>query len=185
MATLIYASNVSLDGFTEDATGAFDWGVHDEAIHDFYTDMLRGVGTQLLGRRMYETMAVWETEPAFAEESRAGADFAAAWQDSDKWVYSTTLTEAITARTRVLPAFDVEEVRSLKTSEATDILVSGPGLAGLAMSAGLVDQVRMIISPITVGGGKPAFPLDQRFDLELIDERRFESGGVYVAYSVR
>ena len=185
MATLIYASNISLDGFTEDANGAFDWGVHDEAIHDFYTDMLRGVGTQLLGRRMYETMAVWETEPAFAAESRAGADFASAWQDSDKWVYSTTLTEATTARTRVLRAFDVDEVRSLKASATADILVSGPELAGTAMRAGLVDQARMIISPITVGGGKPAFPLDRRFDLELVDERRFESGAVYVAYRVR
>ena len=98
MAKLIYATNTSLDGFTEDATGSFDWSTPDEDVHEFYNDMMRGVGTQLLGRRMYETMAVWETEPSFAEESAVLADFAAAWRDSDKLVYSTTLTDPVTWR---------------------------------------------------------------------------------------
>ena len=185
MGKLIYATNTSLDGFTEDATGAFDFSVPDEDVHVFYNDMMRGVGTQLLGRRMYETMAVWETDPAFAEESPVLSDFAAAWQDSDKLVYSTTLTEPITKRTRIVPAFAAEEVRALKEASPAELMVSGPELAAHAMRAGVVDEVRVVLCPVTVGAGKPAFPTDLRLDLELIDERCFGNGAVHVAYRVR
>jgi len=170
MGTLIYPTNTSLDGYTEDASGSFDFTEPDEAVHVMYNDMMRGVGTQLLGRRMYETMAVWETEPSFAEESAVQADFAAAWQDSDKVVYSTTLTEPVTKRTRIV--------------SAADLAVSGPELAAHALRAGLVDEVRVVVAPVTVGAGKPAFPMDLRLDLELTDERRFGNGAVYVAYRV-
>jgi dihydrofolate reductase len=185
MGKLIYAINTSLDGYMEDASGSFDWSVPDDAVHVFYNDMMRGVGTQLLGRRMYQTMAVWETEPAFAEESEIMADFAAGWQDSDKVVYSTTLTEPITARTRIVRAFDADEVRALKEASSADLLVGGPGLAAEALRAGLVDEIRLVMSPVAVGAGKPALPTDQRLDLELLDERRFGNGAVRVAYRVR
>jgi len=185
MGKLIYATNNSLDGFTEDATGSFDWSVPDEEVHEFYNDMMRGVGTQLLGRRMYETMAVWETDPSFIEESPIQADFAAAWQDSDKVVYSTTLTDPLTKRTRIVPAFDADEVRGLKVESSAELLVGGPGLAAHALRAGVVDEIRLVLAPVTVGAGKPAFPTDLRLDLELIDERRFGNGAVYVAYRVR
>jgi len=185
MGKLIYATNTSLDGFTEDASGSFDWSVPDEEVHEFYNDMMRGVGTQLLGRRMYETMAVWETEPSFFEDSAVLADFAAAWQDSDKFVYSTTLTEPVTKRTRIVPAFDADHVRALKEASSGDLLVGGPGLAAHALRAGVVDELRVVLSQVTVGAGKPAFPTDLRMDFELIDERRFGNGAVLVAYRVQ
>lgn len=146
---------------------------------------MRGVGVQLLGRRMYETMAVWETDPSLAQTSPVLADFAAAWLDSDKVVYSTTLTEPITTRTRILPAFEAEEVRALKASSSGDLLVGGPELAGHALRAGLVDEIRVVLSPVTVGAGKPAFAPDLRLDLELVDERRFGNGAVLVVHRVR
>jgi dihydrofolate reductase len=184
MGTLIYATNTSLDGFTEDASGSFDWSMPDDDLHTFFNDMMRGVGLQLLGRRMYETMAVWETDPSFAQESPVLADFAAAWQDSDKVVYSTTLTEPITARTGIVSSFDADDAGELKDSTTADVLVSGPGLAAHALRAGLVDELRVVIHPAAVGAGKPALPDDVHLDLELIDERRFANGAVYLGYRV-
>lgn len=185
MGKLIYATNTSIDGFTEDAAGSFDWSVPDEELHLFFNDMMRGIGIQLLGRRMYETMAVWETEPSFFEESPVLADFAAAWQDSDKLVYSTTLTEPVTTRTRIVTAFDGDEVRAVKEASPSDLLVGGPELAGHALRAGLVDEIRLVLAPVAVGAGKPALPTDLRLDLELVAERRFGNGAVHVAYRVR
>lgn len=185
MGKLIYAINTSLDGFAEDATGSFDWSVPDEDVHQFYNDMMRGVGTQLLGRRMYETMAVWETDPSFAEESAIQADFAAAWKDSEKLVYSSTLSDPITKRTRIVPVFNADEVRALKESSSGDLLVGGPGLAAHALRAGVVDELLLTLSPVAIGAGKPALPTDLRLDLELIDERRYDNGAVHVAYRLR
>jgi len=185
MGKLVYVTNTSLDGFTEDATGSFDWSEPNEELHEFYNDMMRGVGTQLLGRRMYETMAVWETDPSFAEESAVLADFAAAWRDSDKLVYSTTLTDPCTDRTRIVPAFEADEVRTVKEASSAEVLVGGPTLAAHALRAGVVDELRVILVPVVVGAGKPAFPTDLRLDLELVDERRFGNGAVHVAYRVR
>lgn len=185
MGKIIYSANMSLDGYIEDASGSFDWSVPDEELHQFFNDLLRGIGTHLLGRRMYETMAVWETDPSLAEDSPVMADFAAVWQDADKVVYSTTLTEPSTTRTRIARAFDADEVRSLKEASSADLLVSGPGLAAHALRAAVVDELHMVLSPVTVGAGKPAFPTDLRLDLELLDQRRFGNGAVYVAYRVR
>lgn len=184
MGKLFYAINTSLDGFMEDATGAFDWSVPDQEVHEFYNDMIRGVGTQLLGRRMYETMAVWETEPSFFEGSAVLSDFAAAWQDSDKLVYSTTLADLVTARTRIVPAFDADEVRALKEASPADLIVGGPGLAAHALRAGVVDEVRLVLFPVVVGAGKPAFPTDLRLDLSLVGEGAFGGGAVHVTYRV-
>lgn len=185
MGKLIYAINISLDGFMEDSSGSFDWSVPSVEVHEFYNDMMRGIGTQLLGRRMYETMTVWETDPSFAEESAVLADFAAAWQDSEKIVFSTTLTAPVTKRTRIVSAFDAAEVRAVKEAASADLLVGGPGLAAHALRAGLVDEVSVVVTPVAVGAGKPAFPTDLRLDLQLIDERRFGNGTVHLAYRVQ
>ena len=185
MGKLIYGTNTSLDGFTEDVAGSFDWSVPDDGVHLYWNEVMRGVGTQLLGRRMYETMAVWETDPALAEESDIQADFAAAWQDSEKVVFSTTLREPMTNRTRILSAFDEVEARALKEATSADLLVGGPGLAAHALRAGLVDEIQLVVSPITVGRGKPAFASDLRLELDLISERRFGNGAVQMAYRVR
>ncbi|MCX7619298.1 MAG: dihydrofolate reductase family protein [Acidimicrobiales bacterium] len=185
MGTLWYLANCSLDGFTEDESGSFDWSAPDEELHRFYNDLMAGIGFQLLGRRMYETMAVWETDPSFVALSPVLAEFAAAWQDSDKIVYSSTLTEPITARTRISSSFDVREIESLKASTAADLLVSGPELAGHALRAGLVDRIGLVLVPVIIGGGKPALPPGLRLELELVDHRRFGNGSVYVAYRPR
>ncbi len=185
MGKLIYAINTSLDGFTRDASGSFDWSVPSEDVHVFYNDMMRGIGTQLLGRRMYETMSVWETDPALAAESPVLADFAVAWQDSDKVVYSTTLTQPVTTRTRIASAFDADEVRALKDASTGDLLVGGPVLAAHALRAGVVDELLLTLFPVAVGAGDPALPYDLRLDLDLIDERRFGNGAMHMAYRIR
>lgn len=184
MGKLIYAINTSLDGFIEDASGAFDWSEPDEEVHRHYNELMWSVGTQLLGRRMYETMAVWETEPALAEESEIGSDFAAAWQDSDKLVHSTTLVDPITERTRIVPRFVADDVRALKEASSTDLMVGGPELATHALHAGVVDEVQLILSPVALGAGKAALPTDLRLDLELVEERPFANGAVLLAYRV-
>ncbi|MCB0988436.1 MAG: dihydrofolate reductase family protein [Microthrixaceae bacterium] len=185
MGTLIYATNTSLDGFTEDSSGSFDWSVPDEALHEHFNEMMRGIGTQLLGRRMYETMQVWETDPNFFEESPVLTDFADAWQNSEKIVYSRTLTSPSTKRTSIVSEFDPEAVRVLKEASPADLLVSGPTLAAEALRAGLVDVIQLVLAPVAVGAGKPALPTDLRLDLELIEQRRFDQGAVLLAYRVR
>ena len=175
---LIYVTNCSLDGFTEDATGDFQWSEPDEELHQFFNDLLRPVGTQLLGRRMYEAMAVWETDPSLATRSPVLADFASVWQDSDKIVYSRTLDAPVTARTRIERDFDPAAVERLTASAPTDVSISGPELAGQAIHAGLVDEFQLLVHPVVVGAGKPALPPGVRLDLELLEERRFEGCGV-------
>jgi dihydrofolate reductase len=184
MGTLVYATNVSLDGYIEDASGAFDWSQPGEDVHAFYNDFMGRVDIQLLGRRIYETMAVWETDPSFAAGSPILSEFAAAWQDSDKVVLSTTLAAPITERTRIVRTFDPDEVRRLKASTTAELGVSGAELAGHAFRAGLVDVVSLMVFPVVVGAGKPAFAPDLRLDLELDEERRFANGVVHLTYRV-
>ena len=184
MAKLIYAINTSLDGFIEDASGSFDWSTPDEEVHTFYNELMRGIGTQLLGRRMYETMAVWETDPSFAEESPILADFAAAWQDSDKVVYSSALKEPVTTRTRIVQDFVADDVRALKQTSTSDVLIGGPELAAHALRAGLVDELLLTLFPVVVGRGKRALPDDLRANLKLIDERRLGKVAVHLAYQI-
>ena len=183
---LIYVTNCSLDGFTEDPSGKFDWSEPDEELHQFFNDLVRPIGTQLLGRRMYETMAVWETDPSLAASSPVLADFAAVWQDSDKVVYSRTLDAPVTARTRIERDFDPSAVQRLVASAPTDVSVSGPELAAQAIQAGIVDELHLVVHPAVVGAGKPALPPGVRLDLELVEERTFEGCGVVsVRYRVR
>jgi dihydrofolate reductase len=185
MAKLVYLFISSLDGYVEDAGGRFDWAAPGEEAHAFANELDAGVGTYLYGRRMYETMAVWETDPALAEHSPVTGEFAASWQAAEKVVYSTTLDEPSTRRTRIERRFDADAVRELKAAAESDLAIGGAELAGLALTAGLVDEYHAFIAPAIVGGGKRALPDDLRLDLELTDERRFEDGMVYLHYRVR
>jgi dihydrofolate reductase len=185
MATLIYATNASLDGYIEDETGSFDWTMPGEDLHAYYNDLVRGVGTFLYGRRLYETMAVWETDESLAAESDLLADFARSWQDADKIVYSTTLESVPTARTRIERVFDPAAVARLKESATRDLAIGGAALGAQALRAGLVDECLLVVLPILVGGGKRAWPDGVRIDLELLDERRFANGTVLLRYRSR
>jgi dihydrofolate reductase len=185
VAKLIYGTNASLDGYIEDASGSFEWTEPDEEVHRFWNDVTRGIGTHLLGRRLYETMAVWETDPGFAADDPVAAEFAEVWQDADKVVYSRTLDAPMTTRTRVERQFEPDSVRRLKADADRDLLVGGAELAGEAFRAGVVDECLLVLSPIAVGGGKPAFADGVRVALELVEERRFSSGKVLLRYEVR
>ena len=185
MAKLIYASNTSLDGWTEDADGGFDWGVPDDDVFAAIAEVMRSARTYVYGRRMYEVMAVWETDPSLAAASEARGDFAAAWQAADKVVHSTTLDDVPTARTRIERRFDPGAVRALADSAARDVLVGGPTLAAQALAAGIVDECRLWVWPLLLGGRNPALPADVRADLELLDEHRFAGGVVGLRYRVR
>ena len=182
MAKLIYSAMASLDGYLEDEEGRFEWAAPDEQVHAFANDLERSVGSHLYGRRMYETMSVWETDPTLAAASEVMADFAKVWQAADKVVYSTTLPAVSTARSRLERSFDPETVRDMKQSATADLTVGGANLAAHAYKGRLVDECHLLIHPGLVGGGKPALPRDTRADLELVDERRFTSGVVYLRY---
>jgi dihydrofolate reductase len=165
MAKLIYVTNVSLDGYIEDADGSFEWTAPNDEVFSFITDLVRPVGTYLYGRRIYETMAVWETQPDLAAQSELMADFANIWQAADKIVYSTTLPVVSTANTRLERRFDPDVVRDMKRSAASDLTVGGATLAAHAFNTGLVDECHLFVSPVLVGEGKPAFPSNARVQL--------------------
>jgi dihydrofolate reductase len=182
MAKLIYGVIASLDGYTADANGNFDWAAPDEEVHAFVNDLERSVGTYLYGRKMYETMVVWETPDSFAGDSPVTQDYAAIWQAADKIVYSTTLEEPSSARTRIERAFDPAEVLQLKASLDRDVSIGGPHLAASAIRAGLVDEYHFFVTPVIVGGGTHWLPDDVFVKLELVDEHRFAGGVVHLHY---
>jgi dihydrofolate reductase len=182
MAKLIYSAITSLDGYIEDETGSFAWAEPDDEVHAFVNDLQRSFGTYLYGRRMYETMAVWETDPTFAQHSPVTRDFAETWQAADKIVYSKTLESAPTARTRIEREFEPEAISALGATASRDLVVGGAELAAHAFRAGLVDECHLFLAPVAVGRGKRALPDDVRLDLELLDERRFRKGMVYLRY---
>src|SRR5262245_36262110 len=184
MATLIYATNVSLDGCIEDAHGALDWAPPDDDVLAATTTLLRSVGTFLYERRLYEAMAVWETNPAIAEQSDLTADFSSAWRAADKIVYSTTLTAVPTATTRLEHHFDPNAVRKLKAETTSDLTIGKTNLAARAFEAGLVDECQLFVWPMILGGGKPAFPAGVRANLKLLDEHRFGNGVVHLRFRV-
>jgi dihydrofolate reductase len=185
MAKLIYSAIMSLDGYIEDKHGNFDWAMPDEEMHQFINDLERSAGTYLYGRRMYETMMVWETDASFAADSPITLDFAEIWQAVDKIVYSRTLKAVATARTRIERDFDPEVIRQLKATTDRDILIGGPALAAHALRAGLVDELHLFLAPIIVGEGKQFFPNNVRLELELLAKRRFGNGMIYLRYQTK
>lgn len=185
MARLIYSAISSLDGHTEDMDGNFDWATPDEEVHRFINNLERTAGTYLYGRRMYETLMVWETDPNLAADSPITRDFAEIWQAANKIVYSRTLQAASTRKTQLERNFDPEAIRQLKETVEQDILIGGPELAAHAFRAELIDECQFFITPIIVGGGKPALPDNVRLELELLEERRFGNGVVLLRYRTR
>jgi len=183
MAKLIYSTNTSLDGFIEDPSGSFDWTAPDDEVLAYVNERLRPVGTYLFGRRLYETMVVWETMST-ADAPRPVQDFAAIWRAADKVVYSTTLHDVATAQTRVERTFDVDTVRAMKDAAARDLAVGGAALAAEAIRAGLVDELHVYLAPVVLGGGKPWLPEQVRLGLDLLDEHRFASGIVHLRYAI-
>jgi dihydrofolate reductase len=176
---LVYSTIASLDGYTTDPEGNIDWSAPDEEVLAFINDLERDIGTYLYGRRMYETMVVWETASP-EERSPAVRDYIGIWRAADKVVYSSTLRTAPSARTRIERRFDPGAVRTLK--EQGNVSVGGPDLAAQAIRAGLVDEYQTFVAPVLVGGGQPVFPEGFRARLELVDERRFAGGVVYSRY---
>lgn len=178
MAKLIYIMNVSLDGYVADRDGDFNWTTPTPEYFSAILELVRPAGTYLYGRRLYETMAVWETAhlepnaPAYVPGLKElETDFANVWRSADKIVYSRTLQRASSARTRI-DAFDPDQVRQLKATSARDLTVGGPHIAAAMIAANLVDEFHAFVHPIIVGGGNPWLPQDRRIPLELVGEQR-------------
>ncbi|RUQ98244.1 dihydrofolate reductase family protein [Labedella endophytica] len=194
MGRLLYSTIASLDGYITDADGEFDWAEPDPEVHAFINDLERPVGTYLYGRRTYEVMAYWETaalDPASepegpdAERAAVALDYAELWRAAEKVVYSTSLEEVSTARTRLERTFDPDAVRALVAASDTDVGLGGAMLAAEAMRAGLVDEYHVFTFPVIVGGGTPHYPAGVRANLQLLESRTFASGVVYARYAVR
>ena len=182
MGKLVYLAITSLDGYIEDESGRFDWAEPDAEAHTLANDLERSVGTHLYGRRLYETMVYWETAHTLPDLPPYALEYAEIWQAADKVVYSKTLDEVTSARTRIERGFDPEAIRELKAVADRDLSVGGAELAAQAFRAGLVDEIQLLVAPAVVGGGKRALPDGVRVDLELLDERRSGSGMVFLRY---
>ena len=185
MAHLIYTANTSLDGYTEDMDGKFDWTDPSGEVFRFITNLIRADGTHLYGRRMYQTMMVWETDPNLASQSPLMRDFAEVWQAADKIVYSRTLESVPTRKTQIERNFNPEAIRQLKEAVEQDIHIGGPELAAHAFRAGLIDECHLFLVPIMVGDGKQCLPDNVRLELELLEERRFSNGTVFLRYRTK
>ena len=184
MAELIYSALMSLDGFVADENGNFDWAAPDADVHSFINDLERPIGTMLLGRRMYDVLVAWETMET-ADEPAPIKDFAEIWRATDKVVYSKTLETVSSAKTRIERSFDPDAVRRMKEEAARDLSIGGPDLAAQAIEAGLVDEIQLFLTPIVVGGGTPTLPKGVKVTLELLDERRFGNGTVFLRYRAK
>ncbi len=181
MAKLLYVTPTSLDGYIADG-GNLDWSVPDDEFLAFINDLMRPVGTYLYGRKMYETMAVWETPDVLPGLTPASLDFARIWQAADKIVYSKLLDRVSTPKARLEREFDPQAVRELKAQLPGDVSVGGPTLAAHAIRSGLVDEYHLFVVPMMIGGGKRILPADVWIKLDLIDEHRFANGWVYLRY---
>ena len=184
MADLIYAISASLDGYIADENGNIDWGQPSEDAHAFFNDLQRSVGTMLCGRRMYETMRVWDTL-LLDELPKVPREFAEAWRATDKIVYSSTLDAVPEPRTRLERTFEPEALQTMKDEADRDLSIAGAGLAAEAIRAGLVDRYLMRLVPTIVGGGTSALPDAARVDLTLNTTHRFDDGSVLLDYDLR
>jgi len=184
MAKLIYSAIASLDGYIADQNGEFGWSMPDEEVHAFVNDLERPVGTYLYGRRMYEVMKVWESDEMLENQPACMHDYAEIWRAAEKVVYSRTLEEIGTPHTKLERSFDGNAIRALKKAEERDISVGGPELAAQAIDAGLVDEIQLLLTPIAVGAGKPAFSAQGHVALQLLGQRRFGNGTIYLRYGL-
>ena len=184
MAKLIFSAITSLDGYVADEHGDFGWGEPDEQVHAFVNELERPIGTHLYGRRLYEVMAAWGTME-LDDLPQVMRDYALIWRATDKIVFSSTLEEASTDRTRIERRFDADEVGRLVRASGSDVAIGGPTLAARAFEAGLIDECQLIVAPVVVGGGTRALPDGVRLDLDLLSERRFDGGMVHLRYARR
>ena len=182
MARLIYSMIQSLDGYVADAAGKFDWAEPDEQVHSFANELQRTVDMNLYGRRMYEVMSAWETLGTLGDVPPYIEEFGELWRASDKVIYSTTLDATCTARTRIVREFEPNAIRRMKDEVGGDISIGGPGLAAQAIAAGLVDAYQLFVVPVVVGGGTRCLPDGIRLNLQLVDQRLFDNGTVYLSY---
>jgi dihydrofolate reductase len=185
MAKLIFDAFTSLNGYVADEAGNFEWAELGDDVHAYINQRESRIGTYLFGRKMYETMAVWETPDALGDLNPAARAYEPIWHAADKIVYSTTLQSVSSARTRLLPAFDPDVVRELKAGATKDIAIGGPTLAGHAVRAGLVDEYELLIAPVIAGGGTAYWPDGVPLRLELLEERKFDNGIVLVRYRAK
>jgi dihydrofolate reductase len=184
MAKLIYFMPTSLDGYIANEPGNFDWSAPDEEVFAFINDLCRPIGTYLYGRKNYDTMTVWETPEVFPVATPAMLDFARIWQAADKIVYSQSRETVSTPRTRLEREFRPHVIREWKAQSALDISIAGPTLAAHAIRAGLVDEYQLLVVPYMLGGGTRVLPGNVQMKLDLLDERRFTNGMVYLRYGV-
>jgi dihydrofolate reductase len=182
MAKLIYSAIASLDGYVADENGDFGWSMPDEEVHAFVNDLERPVGTYLYGRRMYEVMKVWESDEMLEGQPACMRDYAEIWRGAEKIVYSRTLDDVGTSRTRLERTFDPEAIRALKESGQREISIGGADLASQALGAGLVDELHLLLVPVAVGGGKAALAIHDHVGLALLDQRSFDNGTIYLRY---
>ncbi len=191
MVKLIYFTPMSLDGFIAGETDRIDWALPDEEISAFINDRHRPIGTYLYGRKEYETMMIWETPDAIPGLTPPMMDFGRIWQTANKIVYSKSLETVSTTKTRLEREFEPQAVRDLKAQLPHDISVAGPNLAAQAIRAGLVDEYQLLVVPMLLGGGKRVLPsngtveINGAVELDLLDERRFGNGWVYLRYRTR
>jgi dihydrofolate reductase len=179
---LIYSMGVSLDGFIAGPGGEIDWSVPDEELHRFHNQQAREIGAHLYGRRLYEVMTYWETADEQPSSREYELEFARIWKDTPKIVFSKTL-EKVEGNARLVSDGAAEEVAALKKQPGKNLAVGGAGLASTFIKLGLIDEYRLFISPVVLGGGTPYFPaVDERINLELVETRTFASRVVYVRY---
>lgn len=183
MGKLIYLTPASLDGFIGDEDYAWS-APYAEEIKSVLNAGMADVGTYLYGRRTYETMAVWETDPTIVELSPESAVFAAMWQKADKVVFSSTLTQVPTRNTRLERHLDAQLVNDIKAASRGDLTVGGPTLAAEALRLDLVDVVEVLWCPILLGGGIPVLTAGVRRELRLQSEQRLGNGVVHATYDV-
>ncbi|WP_223263116.1 dihydrofolate reductase family protein [Arthrobacter sp. NamB2] len=188
---VIYSMSMSLDGYIVGPDGGFDWSVPDEEVFQASIDEVRGVGVHLLGRNLYETMLYWETADQDSSLDDKELEFADIWNRLPKLVFSRTLA-AVQGTYGLASGSLADEIRRLKAeSEAGDIAIGGATLAAEAAAAGVIDEYRVRVYPVLVGGGIPYFPGPQhlsghqrQIDLEQVETRTFSSGVVYLRYRV-
>jgi dihydrofolate reductase len=181
---LVYSAIASLDGYVADREGRWDWSIPDDDVHAAVNDLTRQAAVHLYGRRTYEVLLAWETIPTGPDQPAAINEFAEIWRAADKVVYSATLPEVASARTRLERTFEPDAVAALKAATDGDLTIGGPDLAASAFRAGLVDDLHLFLSPVLVGGGTPALPDEVRADLELRAQRHFTNGVVHLHHAV-
>jgi dihydrofolate reductase len=181
MGKLIYSVTTSLDGYVADEKGNFEWTKPSEEVLAFVDDIVKNVGTFLLGRRMYETLAVWDTIPLNGP-SEGMNQFANIWKDANKIVYSTSLTEVSIANTTIEHVFNAEAIITMIAKSDNDFSIGGPHLAAEAIRAGIVDEFHQFIVPKILGGGIYWLPKKVEAELELVELQKFENGYVHLQY---